>query len=109
MMNHFYKAFEWIELDCNTLCTRIPQKVVEIAGTERVYDVRYLKKMLKVHYQEHIFFTDEPDKDSIICFKNMADFIINQKYKEKKGNIKDETERIIAAAANLIKAEIREN
>ena len=38
----------------------------------------------------------------------MADYIINEKYKDKKDNVQDETERIIKAAANLIKAEIKE-
>ena len=109
MMNHFYKACQWLELDCNTYYVReFHKKVGEIAGTESVYDVRCLKKLLKEHYEEHIFFTDEPGIDIIICFKNMADFIINRNTKRKKGNIKDETERIIAAAANLIKAEIKE-
>lgn len=67
-----------------------------------------LKKLLKDHYNSNIFFTEEPGKESIICFKNMADFIINQKYKEKKEDI-EEAKRILSAAANLIKAEIREN
>ena len=106
MMTHFYKACQWLELDCNTYYLReFHNNVGEIAGKQSVYDVRYLKKLLKEHYQEHIYYTDEPCKDSIICYKNMADFIINQKYKENQGNIKDETDRIMAAAANLIKAE----
>ena len=56
MMNHFYKVCELLELDCNTYYVReFHQKVGEIAGTDSVYDVRYLKKRLKEHYQEHIF------------------------------------------------------
>lgn len=35
----------------------------------------------------------------------MADFIINEKYKKKKGNIRKESKQIIQADANLIKAD----
>ena len=38
----------------------------------------------------------------------MVDYIINEKYKDKKDNVQDETEIIIKAAANLIKAYIKE-
>ena len=38
----------------------------------------------------------------------MANFIINHKYREKKDDIKEERARIIEAATNLIKPEIRE-
>ena len=49
-----------------------------------------------------MFFTDEPDCSSIVCFNAIANSIIsNQLYKELKQN-----ERV-AAAGDLIKSEIR--
>jgi len=38
----------------------------------------------------------------------MANFIINNKYRERKEDLQEESQRIIKAAANLIKADIRE-
>ena len=39
----------------------------------------------------------------------MVKYIINEKwYSEKKGNIEDETERIVITAAKIIRAEIRD-
>ena len=38
----------------------------------------------------------------------MAIFLSNKKYREKKDDIKEESAGIMEAAANLIKAEIRE-
>ena len=45
---------------------------------------------------------------TLICFKDMANFIINKRFKGKKNDIEDKSLRIIKAAATLIKAEIRE-
>lgn len=40
----------------------------------------------------------------IIIFQDMAAYLFIRKYKEAKENVTEETERIINAAANLIKA-----
>ena len=45
---------------------------------------------------------------TLICFQDMANSIINKRFKEKKNDIEDESLRTIKAAATLIKAEIRE-
>ena len=38
----------------------------------------------------------------------MADYLINEKYRERKKTIQEESKRILTLTANLIKAEIRE-
>lgn len=74
-----------------------------------VYDKRYLKKLLKDKYKSHIFFSCAvKGVDTLICFIDMANYIINKKFKEKENDIENESKRIIKAAANLIKAENRE-
>ena len=73
-----------------------------------IYCRKYLKKLLKDKYSHHIFFSERPGKDTLIYFHDMANFIINDKFKEKKQEVDDEARRIIEAAANLITAEIRD-
>ena len=46
---------------------------------------------------------------NVVCFRDMASLIINDKwYEAKRDNIQDESERIVLAAAKIIKAQIRE-
>ena len=73
-----------------------------------IYCRKYLKKLLKDKYSHHIFFSERPGQDTLIYFHDMANFIINDKFKEKKQEVDDEARRIIEAAANLITAEIRD-
>ena len=68
----------------------------------------YLKKLLKDRYGCHISFSEESGKETLIYFLDMENFILNTKFKEKAQDIKEESERNIKTAANLIKAEIRE-
>ncbi len=55
------------------------------------------------------FFTEVEGCGTVLCFRNMASYIINEKwYSEKKENIEEEAERIVVAAAKIVRAEIRE-
>ena len=54
-------------------------------------------------------FSGNTDGADLICFKDMANYIISDKwYTEKKSDIEDETERIIIAASKLIMSDIRQ-
>lgn len=83
------------------------KKVQEFSRDIEAYDSRYLKKLLKNRYGSHVFFSEENGKEGIIYFVDMANFIINMKFKEQIQDIK-ESLRIIKAAVNLIKSEITE-
>ena len=73
-----------------------------------VYSIKRLKQKLQEHY-EFIFFAEIEGQGNVVCFRNMANFIINAKwYSDKKDDIQAEAERIVIAAAKIIRAEIRE-
>ena len=56
-----------------------------------------------------VFFAEFEGRENVVCFRNMAKYIINDKwYTGKKENIEDEAERIVVTAAKIIKAAIRE-
>ena len=61
------------------------------------------------HYEDYIFFANVSGKQNVVCFRNMANFIINDKWhSEKKENIQEEAKRIVTTAAKIIKAQLRE-
>ena len=81
----------------------------EISDNSEVYTVKRLTQKLQEHYREFIFFAEVEGLGNVVCFKNMAKYIINEKcYSEKIANIEDEAERIVITAAKIIRAEIRE-
>jgi len=71
--------------------------------------VSALKHKLIEHYGDHLFFSQTPGRPDVVCLRDMASFIITSKwYDEKKEDIGEESERIVAAAAKLIKAQINQ-
>ena len=64
--------------------------------------VKRLKQKLQEHYQEFIFFAEVEGHGNVVCFKNMAKYIINEKwYSEKKANIEDKAECIVITAVKI--------
>ena len=56
----------------------------------------------------HLFFAKVNGRKNVVCFRDMTSLIINDKCCEaKQDNIEDKSERIVSAAAKIIKAPIR--
>ena len=53
----------------------------------KAYDTRYIKKLLKNRYRNFIMFSQNVGKESLIYFKNMAEYIIKESEKRKKKNL----------------------
>ena len=83
--------------------------MIELVGENNdVYPKRWLKTKLQIKYGEHIMFAEASGKPNIVCFKNMTEFIVNDKwFSERKKDSDDEAERIIVTAAKLILNNIR--
>ena len=80
------------------------------SGNDNVYSIKWLKTLLIKKYGDHLCFAGQDGKADLICFRDMASYIINDKwYTEKKNNIKDETNRLIVAVAKLIMSDIRQS
>lgn len=104
----FEKACNWLEEEVEIISiSQFEGKLKDIAQREEVYDRRYLKKLLKDKYGDHILFSGKSGLETLIYFHDMANFIINKKFGENKDTIEDKASRIINAAANLIKSDIR--
>ena len=71
-------------------------KMTEFSGDSEVYTIKRLKQKLQEHYKEFIFFAEVDGRSNIVCFRNMAKYIINDKwYSEKRQDIDDEAKRIV--------------
>ena len=62
----------------------------------------YLKVKLRRYYGEYIFFADEPGRNNLICFKDIASFILG-KFKKSK---KQKANEIISPATKITKMDI---
>ena len=83
--------------------------MIELVGeNNNVYTKRWLKTNLQIKYGEHIMFAEASGKPNVVSFKNMTEFIVNDKwFSERKKDSNDEAERIIVTAAKLIFNNIR--
>ena len=63
------------------------------------YSVKSLKRKLMYFYGDHIYFSELPGRPNLVCFKDMASFILENFKKSKEQTSYD----IIAAAAKIIK------
>ena len=107
-MDAFNKVFDWLERDgdCELHTVKeLMEKMKEFSANEdNTYTEKSLRKKLKEKYKEHIYFTDIPGRQSVVCFKDMVSYVLFEKKKKKE----ETKESIIIAAAKIIKAELRD-
>ena len=57
----------------------------KLAVSTDVYTFKWLKNKLKEKYEEHIFFAEIKGRANVVCFKDFASYLVNEKwYKERK-------------------------
>lgn len=82
--------------------------MVEVANGRDLYGVQYIKRLLIDRYKHHVSFFCEPERENVVYFKTMADYLINKNYRERETTMQGESKRLLTLSSNLIKAEIRE-
>ena len=93
------------------MCTLkdLHNKMAETSGRSEIYSMKRMKQKQLEHYDDSTFFAEVGGCDNVVCFRNMAKLVINEKwYKGRKDSIEDEAEQIVVAVATLLKANIRE-
>ena len=111
-LENFELVCEWLEAE-GELCSlsEVHDKMTEIAKlneSENVYSQKWLKTKLQQKYKEHIFFAEVNGKSNVICFREMANYLVTDAwYNARKENPTEEAERIIETAAKLILNDIR--
>ncbi len=111
-MKWFQMLYQWLDSEAGAemyTLGELPAKMEEFSDGSEVYGKKRLKQKLQEQYRDSIFFAEVDGHDNVVCFKDMAMHIINEKwYTDRKDNIEEEAECIIIAAAMLIKESIRE-
>lgn len=78
------------------------------AEDEETFSVKLIKTKLKERYKKKHFFSEKPGKSTKVCLKDVGSNIISdQKYRERKQHMQEGKRRVIAAAASLIRSEVR--
>ena len=112
MSQSFDELCHWLELEGGTelyTLSELHDQLKELASGSEVYTIKRLKQRLIDHYKDVIFFAEVGGRHNVVCFRNMANYIINEKwYTNRRDTVEDETERIVKTAARLIQAQIRE-
>ena len=85
----------------------------ELAESTEVYAVKWLKNKLKEKYGEHIFFAEIEGHANVVCFKDLASYLFNEKWHtERKTNTAVESKNYdtdyyptIATIENIVESE----
>jgi hypothetical protein len=107
---NFEQICDWLEVNDTELVTL--QDVVEkgrsLANNDRdLYSDKWIKDKLIERYGDHIQFCEVRGKRNVICWKDMAAYILNKKWHDD--NTVNQTEHIVITAAKLLKTVIREH
>ena len=63
----------------------------------------------KEKYKDSLYFAEINGRSDVVCFSNMVNYIVNDKwYESRKSDKTKETEIIVITAARIIMAEIHE-
>ena len=95
MIENFQRAYEWLvsEIDLHSV-KEIQDKMKEQDNGQAVYGAQYIERLLTNRYQDHIYFCNEPRRENVVYFKEMADYLINEKYRQKMTTVQEESKRI---------------
>ena len=112
MLVWFQSLCSWLESECEAemyTLDKLHEQMCAIAGGGEVYSLKRLKQRLQDHYGDHVFFAERQGRKNVLCFRDMAEYIINEKwYSDRKQAATDDAYRIIDAAAKIIREEVRE-
>ena len=106
MMENFKRICIWLEEEGDSelyTIQEILEKMKELAGDTPCYSIKHLRRKLTEYYKEHIFFAKLPGKSDLVCFRDMASFLLNKLRKMEKQTSND----IIVTAAKIIKSDLR--
>ena len=106
MFNGFEAICAWLEEDddCNLHTINELQEQIKLMGY-KCYSNKLLKQKLKEKYGDCLTFSESCGRTDILCFKEFANYVLQEKKKEE---VEETKERIVKAAVKIIKSEIRE-
>lgn len=85
LLESFESVCEWLEKkgDCELHTIKELQDRMKDSSKTEAYSAVYMKKKLKERYNSHVYFAEICGLADVICFKEMANFIIKEKKRSK--------------------------
>ena len=78
-------------------------KMKESANSDEMDTSKWLKTKSKNKYGEQIFFAKLQGKTYVVCFRDSAEYLINNKWSQsKRENVTEKAERIVKQAVQII-------
>ena len=105
MLQSFEMLCIWLELEADAelyTATELHTKMTELANGEAVYSTKWLKTKLKEKYKDSLYFAEINGRSDVVCFSNMINCILNDKWCEsRKSDKTKEVKRIVITAAKI--------
>ena len=75
--------YAWFESEMVPI-TRVElhARMVEVAGEVEGYSIKHMARKLEKQYGKDIVVSKQDDKPSMVCFRNVADYIIIKSFKD---------------------------
>ena len=109
MEQNFQLLCDWME-DNTELFTlkELHDKMNELSNNSEIYSIKHLKRKLIQKYQDYIYFSELSGRPNVVCFKNMANYILTDKWhSDFKHPESNSTEKLMKAAAKVLTADIK--
>ena len=112
MCGHFMNLCRWLETEGEIDLYSIDDLMAimqQLAGGDDVYSAKSLRRELQKYYRDHVFFAQVGGtRQDVVCFRDMASFIVSEKWHEDRmSDREEECKRIMITAAILVREEIR--
>ena len=99
----------WIEREGELYSLKeLHDKMEKEANDTDTYSRRWMKVKSVEKYGERIYFSEINGKSDVVCFKDIADILINDAwYNKRNENSENEAKRVLDLAAKIILGQIR--
>ena len=102
MSQWFAALCTWLEKDSSSelfTVKHLHKKMSASGKGEEVYSEKHLRRKLKDHYGDHVLFASiRGSRQDIVCFKEMASYIVSEKwYEEQNDDSQTESQRLMNA------------
>ena len=105
MAENFRRVCRWFESEMVPVTTsELHAKMAELANSEEIYSMTHLKRRLEERYRDDIIISQTEGKPNLVCFKDVARFIIEKSKTENEDA--NEGEVILKTTVKLIKEKI---
>ena len=100
MRRNFERVRQWLEEKGDSELYTLAEthgKMQELSKGSECYSLKYLKQKLIDYYGNHVYFCEHPGRPNVLCFKDMAAWVLEDFKKKSHQSAID----VITAAAKI--------